>query len=140
MSDLTVDASVWVAAADPRDHFHGESEMFLAAAEQQGVRIVLPAFARVEVACALARKLGSQTQARRLAEHVLALNVVVDVPVDADLLESALQRGTSSYLRGADALYAATAQLTGAQLISWDNELVQRAGALTPTAWLDANP
>lgn len=54
-------------------------------------------------------------------------------------MEVAIRLGTHRYLRGADALYAATAHLTGTQLISWDNELVQRAGALTPTAWLDAD-
>ena len=55
-------------------------------------------------------------------------------------MREALRLGTRQVLRGADALYAATALLTGTQLISWDNELVRRAGALTPTAWLDANP
>jgi len=59
MTDATVDASIWIAAADPADVFHQESRTFLAA---------------------------------------IAL------------------------------------------LISWDQELIQRAGALTPTDWLNANP
>jgi predicted nucleic acid-binding protein len=140
MADLTVDASVWVAAADPRDAFHAESEAFLAAIEPQGLRIVVPAFTRIEVACALAHRLQSPAQGRPLSEQVMALSVIVYVPVDDDLLQEAWRTGTGQRLRGADALCAATAQLTGAQLISWDNELVQRAGALTPTAWLDADP
>ena len=37
-------------------------------------------------------------------------------------------------------LYAATAEVNGAALVTWDNDLIQRAGALTPTAWLAANP
>ncbi len=36
------------------------------------------------------------------------------------------------------ALYAATAKLLQAPLITWDDELVQRAKALTPDAWLAA--
>lgn len=140
MTDLTVDASVWVAAADRRDAFHEESRVFLAAVAVEGVQIVVPAFAAVEVACALARKLQGTAIGRRLADDVLSSSSVVRLPVDESLLASALQVGSSAYLRGADALYAATAQLANAQLSSWDNELVERAGALTPTAWLDTNP
>ena len=57
MTDLTVDASVWVAAADQRDAFHEESRNFLAAVAVEGLEIVVPAFVIAEVACALARKL-----------------------------------------------------------------------------------
>ncbi len=39
-------------------------------------------------------------------------------------------------LRGAIALYAATASLANAPLVSWDDELVSRAGAVTPQQWL----
>ena len=140
MTELTVDASVWVAAADPRDAFHAESETFLAAIEPHELRVVVPAFTRIEVACALARKLQSPAQGRRLSEQVMALSVIVYVPVDDNLLREARRTGTDQRLRGADALYAATAQMSGAQLISWDNELVERVGAIIPTAWLDAVP
>jgi predicted nucleic acid-binding protein len=140
MTDLTVDASVWVAAADQRDAFHLESRDLLSAAMIEGVKIIVPAFAAVEVACALARKLQSAARGRQLASEVLSSSPVREIPVDGSLLATALQVGTSAPLRGADALYAATAQLAGAQLISWDNELVLRAGAITPTDWLNATP
>jgi predicted nucleic acid-binding protein len=121
MTDLTVDASVWVSAADPRDAFHAESETFLATIEPQGLRVVAPAFTRIEVACALARKLQSPAQGRYLSEQVMALSVIVSIPVDDDLLKEAWRIDTDQRLRGADALYAATAHLTGTQLVSWDN-------------------
>ena len=40
-------------------------------------------------------------------------------------------------IRGADAIYAATADAFKAPLISWDEELVARAGAMTPAQFLD---
>ena len=138
--DLTVDASVWVAAADPLDAFHQESQSFLVAVEVAGLRLNVPAFAAVEIACALARKRRNPAGARRLAEDVLRVAGVTVVPVDVVLIESALQFGTNAFLRGADALYAATAQLTDSTLLSWDDELIRRAGALSPTDWLAANP
>jgi predicted nucleic acid-binding protein len=65
---------------------------------------------------------------------------VTHVPVDTVLVETAIRVGTDAFLRGADALYAATALITGSTLVSWDNELIQRAGAHSPTDWLDVNP
>jgi predicted nucleic acid-binding protein len=140
MSAVTVDASVWIAAADATDVFNSQSRTFLTGAIQRGAPIVVPAFAVAEVACALARKHRNAFLGRRLTGLVLAPGQVTHVPVDTRLLAVTLRLGTSIFLRGADALYAATAQLAGATLVSWDNELIQRAGALTPTDWLAANP
>jgi predicted nucleic acid-binding protein len=109
-------------------------------AVQRGAQLIIPAFAVTEVACTLAHKHRDAAVARRLTGSMLTPSQVVHVPVDARLLATSVQVGTGAFLRGADALYAATAQLAGAALVSWDNELIQRAGALTPTAWLAANP
>jgi predicted nucleic acid-binding protein len=60
--------------------------------------------------------------------------------VNERLLTSAQDLGLRQLLRGADALYAATAVLLHAPLLSWDDELVDRAGALTPEQWMAQNP
>ena len=140
MNGVTVDASVWLAAADTTDVFSGQSRAFLAAAVQHGAQLTIPAFAVAEVACALARKHRNAAVARQLTSAMLTPGSVAHVPVDARLLGISVRLGTGAFLRGADALYAATAHLTGGALVSWDNELIQRTGALTPTAWLVANP
>ena len=100
----------------------------------------MPAFARVEVACALARKLRSSSPAERLANLVFMTACAKEHPLNAALLAKALSIGTSRFLRGADALYSATAELTACELVSWDKEHLKRAGALTPDDWLLANP
>jgi len=56
------------------------------------------------------------------------------------LLAKALAVGTTKFVRGADALYSATAEIVGCDLVSWDKEHLHRAGAVTPDAWLLANP
>lgn len=60
--------------------------------------------------------------------------------MDTAFLTAAESVGTFQFLRGADALYAAVAQQSQSLLISWDNEHLQRAGAITPTDWLVTNP
>lgn len=140
MDGVTLDASVWVAAAELSDPFWGPSRAFFSGLANRRSRISVPSFARAEIACALARRRRDPFLARRLTDAMLASARVVQVPVDATLLARALLIGTDTFLRGADALYAAAAQLGSSQLVSWDHELIQRAGALTPSAWLAANP
>lgn len=136
--DLTVDASVWVAAVHAADTFYEESLTLLASARLERARIFVPAFADAEVACAVARRSRNPAGGRQLAQDILQTYEAVRIPVDPTLLEAATRIGTSAFLRGADALYAATAQVTGSALVSWDQELIQRAGAVSPTDWLNA--
>ena len=132
---LTVDASVWVAAADRRDLFYAESRAFLHAVARQRLRIILPAFARVEIACALARRNANPVAGRILAEALLDAGYIVQVPMDRPFLAYAIRQGTHALLRGADTLYAVTAARYQTRLISWDAELNRRAGGITPRDW-----
>ena len=140
MPGVTVDSSVWVAAADPTDSFCAPSRAFFAGLFRHGSRIHVPAFARVEVACALARRQRDAPAARRLTHAMLSGGQVAEVAMDAPLLVRAQGAGTAAFLRGADSLFVATAQATGATLVSWDNELLRRGGAVTPSDWAAANP
>jgi predicted nucleic acid-binding protein len=133
---LTVDASVWVAAADSTDLFFTASRSFLTQVARQRLKIYLPTFAQLEIACAPARKRRNAEGGRRLASAILDSPLMTHVQPDASFLAQAIFSGTESFLRGADALYVATAAISHTQLISWDDELVRRAGAITPTDWL----
>lgn len=140
MSSVAVDASVWIAAHDVRDPCCAQSRSFFAHAVATGTLIHVPAFARVELACALSRKLRSAAKAQRLVSLALAAVGAREHPVNAALLARAVSVGTSKFLRGADALYCATADLEGCDLVSWDEEHLARAGAVTPPDWLVAHP
>ncbi|MFN8469659.1 MAG: PIN domain-containing protein [Caldilineaceae bacterium] len=133
---LTVDANVWIAANDRGDTQMERSRDFLAAATRQQETIFLPSFAQVEIACALARRRRSPEIGQRLANQIMALSHIVAVPLDSALVTQSVQTGTRLLLRSADALYAAVAAMHSAQLVSWDAELIQRAGAITPADWL----
>lgn len=137
MNLLVVDASVWVGAADASDPSSADSRAFLAAIAARQSPVALPSIARIEVACALARRLRDAHAAQRLADQLLASPLVRERALDADAVRKAITTGTHAYLRAADAIYAALAEQLGATLVAWDEELVQRAGALTPRAWLD---
>ena len=139
MTPLVVDASVWVAAADRSDGVSDASRAFLQSVARRRVPVVIPAFARVEIACALARRLRDPRRARRLATGLLRSPVVAEQPLDDALVAGAIEHGTDALLRAGDAFYAATARRLGGEIVSWDMELVRRAPALTPEDWLAAN-
>lgn len=140
MNGLAVDASVWVAAQDPGDPVCPASRAFLRHALADGITLHVPALARVEVACALARKLRNPAEAQRLANLLLMSTGAKEHPMNTTLLAKALAVGTASFLRGADAVYVATAEQNHCGLVSWDKEHIRRAGALRPDEWQAANP
>jgi len=134
---VVLDASVWVAFYELNDTFHVPSVQALQELVQRDEPLFGPAFVTVEVGCAVARRLRSETAGNLAAASMMSTGSDLQlVPLDSQLLELALSLGMRSRLRGADALYAATAALTGHGLLSWDGELIQRVGALTPTDWL----
>lgn len=134
---LTVDASVWVAAFDPRDRHHGVAIEFLRVVADRRLRLNAPALLVVETACALSRLFRSAAMGLLVADKLRAHPTLHLVPLRDELGQAAVDLGTGSFLRGADAFYAATARATNGRLISWDRELVERASATTPDDWLD---
>lgn len=139
MTLLVVDASVWVSAADATDAFSQPSRGFLADIARRATPIALPDFAELEVACALARRLDDAGSGRDLAARMLRSPLVTVHSLDASLLRRAVEVGTRKLLRAGDAVYAALSELTQGEVVSWDEELIQRAGAVTPRAWMDRN-
>lgn len=138
MKPLVVDASVFIAAAEPEDAFHAESRRFLEIVITRAVPVHVPAFGLTEIACALSRRLRDPVVARKLAIGGLGAVRAVEMPVDATFLAHATLSGTRDFLRGADALYVAAAEMTGGVLVSWDGEHRSRAGAQTPVEWMVA--
>ena len=136
---LTLDANIWVSAFDPREGFHAQSIAFLAHVARQGLALHGPATVPLEVACAMRRRLRKNAHADDVIGRLRAHPSLVLHPITDRLLDLALALGVERQLRGMDALYAATAALMEAPLISWDAELIQRAGAISPADWMAEN-
>ena len=137
MTVLVVDASVWVSAADATDAFSEPSRTFLSSVARREISIALPDFAELECACALARRLRDGERGRDLAAEMLRSPLITAHSLDPALLRRAIDVGTRKLLRAGDAVYAAVAELTGGEVVTWDGELIQRMGAVTPEEWTD---
>ncbi len=132
MSAFTIDASVWVAAFEPRDRFHKQSVSLLRALERDHTPLWGPAIVILEVSCALSRRVRDSALAEAVEERLRSHPSLSLRAIDDELLVTARLLGTKRFLRAADALYLATAALEDAALITWDNELLTRSEAISP--------
>lgn len=139
MTALVIDASVWVSAADATDELSESSRAFLSLVVARELPISLPGMAKLEIACALARRLRDAERGRSLADQMPGSPLVTVYALNRSMLRQALQVGTRDFLRSGDALYAALAKWLDAEVVSWDGELIKRAGASTPTDWIERN-
>lgn len=136
MTSLVIDASVWVAAADATDRFSEVSRAFLLAVAERGQPFALHDFAGLEIACALSRRLGDGERARALTDQMLRSPLLTVHALSPHFIQQAVERGTTDLLRAGDALYAALAHEVDGEIVSWDGELISRAGAVDPEEWL----
>ena len=139
MKTLVVDASVWVSAADGSDALSEVSRSFLSLVVEREVPIALPEYAELEIACAMARRLRDAAQGRYLAGRMLESPLVTTHSSNRAGLRNTIAAGTRRFLRSGDALYAALAEKLECEVVAWDGELVERAGALTPGDWIARN-
>ena len=133
---VTIDASVWVSFFESKDVFHAESVAFLRECERQSIMICSPSLSLVETACALGCRHQDGSKGLAVARDLRAVPALQLVEVNPHLINESLLCGTRCLLRGADAIYAATAALTGTTLVTCDDELLERAGGTTPADWL----
>lgn len=140
--NLTVDANVWLAARDPHEPGYLESTRFLELALATKPNLMSPVLLPLEIASAAARKTRDEDRGLEAAREVESIPFHVWHAFDNGVATAARLLATRYFLRAADAVYAAVAITTASTLISLDQDLLTRAGAvipaLTPQGWLDS--
>jgi predicted nucleic acid-binding protein len=124
---MVVDASVVVSRLVPHDVHHAASRAWLTRHVSDGGLVVVPALLLPEIAGAVARRTRVPRLARRAVEAILRLHALRLVPMDTVLARTAADLAGRLRLRGADAVYIATAVTLQLTLITWDVEQRQRA-------------
>jgi predicted nucleic acid-binding protein len=130
---LTIDSSVFVSAARPSEIGHAESTAFLAWVRNKRTRLFLPTLVMAEVAAALSRTGSDPGLAQQYALAVGQLPNTVMVALDEGLARQSAAIGAQHRLRGADAVYLASAALFAAELVTLDREQLERGAAIVQT-------
>ena len=124
---VVVDASVWVARLVPQDSFHQPACEWMAARRAANTFLIAPSLLVVEVAGAIARRTGDPDLARRALEALPRLPGMRLVEMENSLVMEAATLAANLGLRGADAMYVATAATLGLPLCTLDKEQASRA-------------
>jgi len=86
-----------------------------------------------EAAGALSRRTGSTEKGQSLAERIGLLPQILLDGLTAEQARRTTDIAASHRLRGADAVYVATAEAHDALLVTWDQEMLDRGGAVVET-------
>jgi predicted nucleic acid-binding protein len=139
--NLTVDASVFVAASRVDEIHYPVSRRFLREVTEQHHSIFCPTLVLPECAAAVARPTADPTLAGKLVHLIEDLPLLQLIPIDHTLARQAAEIAKINRLRGADSVYVSVAELTDSQLVTWDMEMLERGSAtvttLTPKDWLE---
>lgn len=137
---VTLDANVWLSAVSPREVHHVVCRSVLQALLRNRTTFVQPELFVVEVAATVARRSRDRAEALRAAREALALPGIRVVPGGDAFAMAAVGAAASCAVRGADAVYLATAQLHDTLLITLDAELHARGAQVAqtemPAGWM----
>lgn len=132
---LTIDASVFVSALSPLETKGQESLRLIEGLRDIPRLVILPTLVRPEIAGAVNRLTGDQDLAREAAGLGFLPTSTLYVTLDQKLAEEAAELAVETGLRGADAVYAATARRFDAVLVTLDSEQRNRLPSDIRTLW-----
>ena len=127
---IVVDASVWVSRVIADDVHHRATRPWLDRYLLESRAITCPLLLLAEVAGSVVRRTGRRQLAERAIDDIGALATLRLVPVGLELAMQAAQVAVDLHLRGADAVYVATAQRLSVPLVTWDPEQRDRSSVV----------
>ena len=140
--NVTLDASVWLAAMSADEREHARCAALVAALVEGRVPLHQPGLFVIEVCATIARRTRDRALAMAAGEATLAMPLLTLHPLDHALAAEAADVAATWALRGADAVYVATARHAGATLVTLDAEVRDRAAGVvtvrTPAEWSGA--
>jgi len=110
------------------DCFHSVSDSWFHGWEFAGNPTVVPGHFLAEVAGAIARLSLDPSEGLRAIGTVDRDPLISLFAVDEQLAFQSAHLASTLRLKGSDAIYVALAQQLEIPLVTWDNELLQRAG------------
>jgi len=127
---IVVDASVWVSRVVADDVHHGATRPWLDRYLLESRAVTCPLLLLAEVAGSVVRRTGRPHLAERAIDDIRALATLRLVPVGLELAMQAAQLAGDLRLRGADAVYVATAHLLSVPLVTWDRDQLDRSSVV----------
>lgn len=128
MTKVTIDSSVVIASLLNSEPRHKEAlKIWQGVLSGKNVAI-MPYSVLVEIVAAIRRRTGSEELALEVKRELLSIDNVSFVVLDDESAEHAADIAARTGVRGMDALVMQVAEEYDAHLISFDEEMVKKAG------------
>lgn len=122
----TLDANIFARDANPRDPFYATCHALLERLASTAAPVIEPGLLLAEVAGAISRATRDPLRARVYLELLRAIPSLTFAPSDDALAEASAYLAADYALRGADAVYVATARQHNSALVTLDREVRER--------------
>jgi predicted nucleic acid-binding protein len=124
---LTVDSSIIVSSLLENEPRHKEALKIWDTVLAGKNVAILPYSVFVEVVAAVRRRTGSEQLAREVGKQLLEIEAVSFVGLDEKSAQDAAEMAVKTGVRGMDALVLQVARDFGAELMSFDEEMIAKA-------------
>lgn len=124
-----MDASVWLSALSPAEREHNACATLIRTLVKRRVPMHQPGLFIVEVCATVASRTRDRALAIEAGRLALESPMMVMHELDHQLAAAAAEVAATCALRGADAVYVATASKAESTLLTLDREVLERAAA-----------
>jgi len=128
-----IDASVYVALANPHEVDHVRSRSWLSDLLRSGGSLYAPVIILGEVAAAISRGQGDQEGAQMAVNTLKRAHTIRLHAVSLALADRAATIALEQRIRGCDALYVALAETLDEELVTLDRQQQERGAAVVST-------
>ncbi len=128
-----IDASVYIALVNEDEPGFAASWQWLLTVQSNRERLAAPVIMMAEAAAAISRGKGDVVHARRVIRRLQQSRLIEFWPISFELAERAAEIAAEHRIRGCDAVYVALAEQLGTDLVSLDQQQLERGTAVIPT-------
>lgn len=125
-----IDASVYVALINGHERDHVACWAWFQREQAQQHIVSAPVILLPEIAAALSRGMGDPALAHRVVQHLLHTRLVELVSISSALAQQAATIAADHRIRGSDAVYVALAEHLDTELITLDQQQLERGRAV----------
>jgi predicted nucleic acid-binding protein len=128
MTKITIDSSVVIASLLKSEPRHKEALKIWEKVLSGKNIAIMPYSVLVEIVAAVRRRTGSEELALDVKKELMSIDALSFVVLDDESAEHAADIAARTGVRGMDALVIQVADEYGATLISFDQEMIRKAG------------
>ena len=129
MKNIVIDSNVFIASLVQKDEFHKKSIKIFEKMQKNDVIFHISTIVPIEIGCTIARRIGigESNESIKILESWIEEKKIKIYELNKKRMKKAQQHGIKFKLRGMDAIIVQLAMELNIPLLTFDNEIIERA-------------